>query len=69
MNASPLFFVRQGIESVYQAAKQRLRRCTKPDNHDPVPNAAIDLKRAALLLAVRSSATAEDLLEASFAGQ
>jgi putative transposase len=45
MNSSPLSFVRQSIEYVYQAAKQRLRRWTKPDNHDPVLNAAMDLTR------------------------
>ena len=45
MNSSPLSFVRQSIESVYQAAKQRLRRRAKPDNHDPVLNAAMDLTR------------------------
>ena len=33
MNSSPLSFVRQSIESVYQAAKQHLRQWTKPDTH------------------------------------
>ena len=46
MNSSPLSFVRQSIESVCQAAKQRLRRWTKPDNHDLVLNAAMDLTRS-----------------------
>jgi hypothetical protein len=45
MNSSPLSFVRQSIESVYQAAKQRLRRWTKPDNHDPALYTAMDLTR------------------------
>ena len=45
MNSSPLSFVRQSIESVCQATKQRLRRWTKPDNHDPVLNAVMDLTR------------------------
>jgi hypothetical protein len=31
------------MESVCQAAKQRLRRWTKPDNHVPVLDAALDL--------------------------
>jgi putative transposase len=43
MNSSPLSFVRQSIESVYQAAQQRLCRWAKPDDHDPVLNAAMDL--------------------------
>ena len=45
MNSSPLSFVRQSIESICQAAKQRLRRWTMPYNHDPVLNAAMDLTR------------------------
>jgi len=45
MNSSPLSFVWQSIESVCQAAKQRLGWWTKPDNHDPVLNAAMDLTR------------------------
>jgi hypothetical protein len=42
MNPSPLSCVQQRIESVCQAVKQCLRRWTKPDNHDPLLNAAID---------------------------
>ena len=45
MNSSPLSIVRQSIESICQVAKQRLRRWTKPYNHDPVLNAAMDLTR------------------------
>jgi len=45
MSSSPLSFVRQSIESVYQAAQQRLCRWAKPDDHDPVLNAAMDLTR------------------------
>lgn len=45
MNSSALSFVRQSIESSCQAAKQRLRRWTKPYNHDPVLNAAMGLIR------------------------
>jgi len=33
MNSSPLFFLRQSIESVFEAAKQCLRWCAKPDDH------------------------------------
>ena len=46
MNFSPFSFVRQSIDSLYQAAKQRLRRWTKPDNHDLVLNVAMDLTRS-----------------------
>ena len=46
MNSSPLSFVRQSIDSICQAAKQRLRRWTKPDNHALVLNAAMDLTRS-----------------------
>ena len=45
MNLSPLSFLRQSMESVYQAAKQRLRRWTKPDNYDPLLSTAMDLTR------------------------
>lgn len=46
MNSSPLSFVQQRIESVYQAAKQRLRLWTKPQDHDLVLNAIKDLTRS-----------------------
>ena len=46
MNFSPFSFVRQSIDSLYQAARRRLRRWTKPDNHDLVLNVAMDLTRS-----------------------
>ena len=46
MNFSPFSCVRQSIDSLYQTAKQRLRRWTKPYNHDVVLNVAMDLTRS-----------------------
>ena len=46
MTLSPFSFVRQKIGSLWQAAKQHLRQWTKPDNHDLVLNAAMDLTRS-----------------------
>jgi hypothetical protein len=46
MDLSPFSFVRQSTESLCQADKQRLRQRTKPANHDPVRNAALDLTRS-----------------------
>jgi hypothetical protein len=46
MNSSPLSIVRHSIESVYQAAKQRLRQWTKPRNHRLALNAASDQTRS-----------------------
>jgi putative transposase len=46
MNLSPFSFVRQSIDSRRQGARQRLRHWTKPDNHDLVLNAALDLTRS-----------------------
>ena len=46
MNLYPFSFVRQSIDSRCQAAKQRLRRWTKLDNHGLVLTAAMDLIRS-----------------------
>jgi len=46
MTLSPFSFVRQSIYSIYQTARQRLRQWTKPDNHELVLNAAMDLTRS-----------------------
>jgi putative transposase len=46
MNFSPLSFVRRSTDSLCQAAKQRLRRWTKPDSHALVLSAAMDLTRS-----------------------
>jgi hypothetical protein len=45
MNCSLFSFVRNGVDAYCQAAKQHVRQWTKPDNHDPVLNAAMDLIR------------------------
>ena len=45
MNSSLFSFVGQSIDSICQAAKQRLRWWAKLHNHDPVLNAAMDLTR------------------------
>ena len=39
-------FLRQIAHSLCQAVIQRLRRWTKPDNHSPIWNAALDLTRS-----------------------
>jgi putative transposase len=36
-------FVRQSVQSLLQAVKQRLRQWIKPDNYSPILNAALDL--------------------------
>ena len=46
MNFSPFSFVRQSIDSLYQAARQHLSWWTKPYNHDLVLKAAMDLTRS-----------------------
>ena len=46
MSFSPFFFARQSIDSLYQSAKQYIRRWTKPYNHDLALNAATDLMRS-----------------------
>jgi len=43
MNFSLFSFVRKNIDSLCQAAKQRLRQWPKPDNHALALNAALDL--------------------------
>jgi hypothetical protein len=62
MNSLPLSFVRQSIEFVYQAAKQRLRRWAKPDNHDPVLNAAMDLTRTKSELLLKNMLLRQQLI-------
>jgi putative transposase len=46
MNYSPFSFVRQSMDSLCQAARQLLRRWTKPDGHDLVLNTVLDLTRS-----------------------
>jgi hypothetical protein len=46
MSYSPFSFVRKSIDFLRQSAKQRLRQWVKPDNHDLVLNATVDLMRS-----------------------
>lgn len=46
MRFSPFSLVQKSIDSLYQSAKQRLRRWTRPNNHALVLNAAMDLTRS-----------------------
>jgi putative transposase len=46
MSTSLPSFMRKSIDTVCQSAKQRLCQWTKPDNHDLVLNAAMDLTRS-----------------------
>jgi putative transposase len=46
MNLSLSSFVRKGVNSLCQAAKQRVRGWTKPENHRPTLNAVMDLTRS-----------------------
>jgi putative transposase len=46
MSFSPFPFLLRSKDTVCQAVKQRLRLWTKPDNHDLVLNAAMDLTRS-----------------------
>jgi hypothetical protein len=46
MDLSPFSVVRQSMDCLCRVAKQRLRQWTKPANHDPVRNAALDLTRS-----------------------
>jgi hypothetical protein len=38
--------IRQGVQSLFQVVKQRLRQWTKPDNHSLLINTALDLTRS-----------------------
>jgi hypothetical protein len=55
-------FVRNSVDSYCQAAKQRLRQWTKPDNHDPVLNAAMDLTRSRQELLLENMRLRQQLL-------
>jgi len=46
MSFSPFSFVRKSIDSLCQAARQRLRQWTKPDSHSLALSAAMDLTRS-----------------------
>jgi hypothetical protein len=57
-----LFFVRNSIGSYCQAAKQCLRQWTKPDNHDWVLDAAMDLTRSRQELLLENMLLRQQLL-------
>jgi len=46
MYLSPFAFVQQTLDSLLQAAKQRLRQWTKPHNRALALNAVMDLTRS-----------------------
>lgn len=59
----PLFsFVRNSIDALGQAVKQRLRQWTKPDNHTLVLNAALDLTRSKAELVLENALLRQQLI-------
>jgi hypothetical protein len=54
MSFSLFSIVQQGIRSVCQALAQRLRQWTKPDNHAPTLNTAVDLTRSRTELVLKN---------------
>jgi putative transposase len=60
---SPLFsFVRQWADSVCQAAKRYLCRCTKPNNHDLLLNVVTDLVRSRSELVLENALLRQQLI-------
>ena len=55
-------FLRQSAHALCQAVKQLLRRWTKPDNHAPVPNAALDLARSKSELMLENALLRQQLI-------
>jgi len=39
-------FLRRSVQPLCQVVKQRLRQWTRPDNHTPIWNAALDITRS-----------------------
>ena len=63
MNLSSLFgLVRQILGSLCQILLQPLRRWTKPDNHAPIPNAALDLTRSKSELMLENALLRQQLI-------
>ncbi len=63
MNLSSLFgLMRQILGSLCQILLQPLRRWTKPDNHAPVPNAALDLARSKSELILENALLRQQLI-------
>ncbi len=59
----PLFsLVQHSIDALGQAVKQRLRQWTKPDNHTPVLNAALDLTRSKAELVMENALLRQQLI-------
>jgi hypothetical protein len=69
MNLSLFSFVRKGVDSLCQAAKQRLRGWTKPENHRPALNAVMDLTRSKPELILENMLLCQQLREAMPFGQ
>jgi len=62
MSPSPFSFVRNGMNSLCQSAKQRLRQWMKPASHDLVLNAAVDLMRSKPELVLENTLLRQQLI-------
>ena len=63
MNSFSLFaLMRQILGSLCQILLQPLRRWTKPDNHAPIPNAALDLTRSKSELMLENALLRQQLI-------
>ena len=63
MNLSSLFgLMRQILGSLGQILLQPLRHWTKPDNHAPIPNAALDLARSKSELMLENALLRQQLI-------
>jgi putative transposase len=62
MSFSPFPFVRKSIDSLCQAARQRLHKWTKPDNHDLPLNTALDLTRSKSELLLKNMLLRQQLI-------
>jgi putative transposase len=63
MNLSSLFgLMRQILGSLCQILLQPVRRWTKPDNHAPIPNAALDLARSRSELILENALLRQQLI-------
>ncbi len=55
-------FLQQRVHSLHQAAKQRLRQWTKPDNHPLALNAGLDLTRCKSELVLENALLRQQLI-------
>ena len=62
MNCSLFALLRKILGSLYQILLQPLRRWTKPDNHAPIPNAALDLARSKSELILENALLRQQLI-------